>query len=378
MKIESIQILRAAACLSVMVYHLMGLSNDYASGVLWFPTAAVLKAGLEVFFVVSGVVMVITTFDQFGRPGSARRFAIHRLSRIYPPYWILTGVLTLYWLSNPGAINSKSGGVDLLASWTLAPAPQLPLVPVAWTLSYELMFYVVFFMLMVFVRRSALPAALLVWAAAVVAYGLTPPMARPQAYHFDFLFSPFVLAFICGCLTGLAFRTGRLRNPLVWLGLAALWIAGDLVWIAATDAPDNEPIWVRTALYLAPSAALAHGVLGLEANKRWVSAPRWLVACGDASYSIYLVHILILHAAYRFLYADVFKGFGWAFPPFCAIASVGAGWLYYRYFERPSSALAKKWLERATARATGDNATPFPQKSGEPEACTPMTDRSSP
>ncbi len=84
--------------------------------------------------------MAATTHDRFDSPGMARRFAIHGLSRIYPPYWALSVVLLAYHLYNPAGVNAKQGGADLVLSFLLRPSPLLPLLPVAWTLVHEVFF----------------------------------------------------------------------------------------------------------------------------------------------------------------------------------------------------------------------------------------------
>jgi exopolysaccharide production protein ExoZ len=46
--------------------------------------------GVDIFFVISGFIMVYTSVDLFGRPGAWRIFLTRRLTRIVPLYWLLT------------------------------------------------------------------------------------------------------------------------------------------------------------------------------------------------------------------------------------------------------------------------------------------------
>ena len=74
----------------VVLFHAVVLSIDYMQGSLYGPWSLVGKAGVDLFFVISGFIMVHTTRASFDTPGAAMRFAIARLSRVYPPYWVLS------------------------------------------------------------------------------------------------------------------------------------------------------------------------------------------------------------------------------------------------------------------------------------------------
>jgi peptidoglycan/LPS O-acetylase OafA/YrhL len=69
--------------------------------------------GVDLFFVISGFIMVYTTWDDFGAPGSSIRFFARRLIRIAPLYWIATALLIIlfrYWV-----------GLSLERQWVDAP-----------------------------------------------------------------------------------------------------------------------------------------------------------------------------------------------------------------------------------------------------------------
>src|SRR5580700_9916462 len=211
-KLDSLQVGRAAAVLSVLAFHITGLSVEYQHGCFYSPWTQVLRAGVDVFFVISGVVMVVTTYRRLEQPGTGKRFLIHRISRIYPPYLFLTALLTVYWIARPNAtINSHSGGVDLLSSYTLWPSVKgLPLVQVGWSLSYEMMFYLIFFCIIIYVTKAWFPRALLLWSLAIVAgcAAIVSDSSGTLVRVFPrtaFLFSPYVLEFVAGCVIGLAF-----------------------------------------------------------------------------------------------------------------------------------------------------------------------------
>ncbi len=295
--------------------------------------------------------MVVTTYSKFDAPGAAASFAISRLSKIYPPYWVLTILLTLYWLKSPGSVNSEHGGVDLVGSYLLTPSETLPLVPVAWTLTYELMFYAFFFAFIAALPRKLLPAALVGWSAVVLAGYLalhTVGGGNAPAWV-GTAFSPFVLEFCAGCFIGLAFKTSTqpLRYGWVAIGVAlaallAMTLLYDLIGLAETPLQH-----VRVAIFGPISALLIYGLAAL-ADK---PAPRLAVMMGDASYSLYLVHILVMHAGYRFLLPrfDSFIGSVAVFVGVTAL-SIVVGIAFFWVVEKPLTYTVRKFLEHTRTR----------------------------
>jgi peptidoglycan/LPS O-acetylase OafA/YrhL len=205
-RLDSLQLLRAVAALLVLLYHLatMGVYGWIAAdGSPLLPLgffAAIGFAGVDLFFVISGVVMVVTCFDRFGQPGEAIAFLKRRIVRIYPLYWIVTAaVLALCWLRPELAARDKTGAAAILASLVLWPQTDFPIVAVGWTLVYEMYFYLVFAVIIAAPRRM-LPPLLAAWAAATVAllamwespdrpltaqgYLLLPPFASPLVLEF--------------------------------------------------------------------------------------------------------------------------------------------------------------------------------------------------
>lgn len=346
MKLSSIQLARAIACLLVCVYHLFGLSRDYAQGVFYDPSVFGFTGGVDVFFVISGVVMVVTTDRKYGRRNSATRFAIHRLTRIYPPYWVLAATLTVFWLLNLAVINAKHGGVDLFTSFTLIPSKLLPIVPVAWTLSFELMFYGVFWAMLAFVPKRRLPAALISWTLFILVGSGLVALLRFQLLVLTFVTSPFVLEFVAGCFIGFAYLSGRMIAPGRFLIFGVVSFGVVLVGLHVWSVPEVVNVPVRVAMFIVPSVSLVYGLLGLEAAQRLGSVPKLLMAVGDSSYSLYLVHILVIHAAYRYAYKYVGGEFAILFLAGTFVFAVLAGFSYYRAVERPVSAMARRALER--------------------------------
>jgi peptidoglycan/LPS O-acetylase OafA/YrhL len=352
-KLDSLQVGRAVAVLSVLLFHITGLSVEYQRGCFYDPWIQVLRAGVDVFFLISGVVMVVTTYGRLQQSGTGKRFLIHRISRIYPPYLFLTAILTVYMVARPNAaINSHTGGVDLLSSYTLWPGIKgLPLVQVGWSLSYEMMFYLVFFCVIIFVSKSWFPRALILWSLAVIAGSAAIALdssgnlasAFPRAI---FLFSPYVLEFVAGCFIGLAFLKLKLVAGRISAVVAVALFALEAIIFQAIHHAGAERVTSRVLLFGPPAALLVYGLLAWESETKALQVPRWVIRCGDLSYSIYLVHLLVVHFAYRYAWPLFDRpGVRPLFMIAAAALALGASVIFYKLVEMPFSLWTRLRLE---------------------------------
>jgi exopolysaccharide production protein ExoZ len=350
----SLQALRGVACLLVVAYHVadaeagLGLGFNPLRPVRWFG-----YAGVDLFFVLSGFIIASTSRPDLGRPGRLGRFAFRRLWRIFPAYWAaLVPAVLVYAAVSPEPVF----GPHWLGEWRdtvlLLPQAIVPrFLPVAWTLSYELMFYLAFAGLFLLPQRAAMPAVL-AWAAVVV--GATAAGVVPEHRLAALPLRWFVLEFLAGAL--LAWRPVRLsrRQGVGVVGLAAAWVG---LGSAVCYDPDHVALagdHVRRVLVFGgPAVLLVAAAVGRE---RAGARPGWrrLAAVGDASYSIYLVHVpalivtLSLGATLDWPHTRVAHA---AWLGAMLVAGVGAGLLFYRWVERPLLNAAKRKTTRGeTAR----------------------------
>lgn len=273
-KLWSLQILRFFAALGVVSAHALWFARN-ATGqesVLFDLGNAIGQAGVDVFFVLSGVI--IATIAPGMRP---RDFAFKRLRRIYPIYL----VLVVPWL----AIAAWSGALHwrgLLSTLTLWPVTDRitdPASPVAWTLCFEMLFYAC--ATAVLWRRWMLIVLLAAYMVALFA---------PISALLQFGGSPLCLEFLAGVALAQLPRRRWMRLALP-LGLALL-VACAFLPIRPQDAQlvvtDVRDQWLRVAAWGAPAALIVWGTLQFDAK------PGLLSYLGDASYSLYLCHPLIL------------------------------------------------------------------------------------
>ena len=328
-KLWSLQILRFFAAFGVVSAHALWFAANATGqrGLLFDLGNAIGQAGVDVFFVLSGVI--IATIAPAMRPED---FAFKRLRRIYPIYL----VLALPWL----AIAAWDGNLHwrgLLSTLTLWPVTDRitdPLSPVAWTLCFEMLFYAC--ATLVLWRRWMLVVLLAAYATALLA----PASALPQ-----FVGSPLCLEFLAG--VGLAQlpkrRWMRLALP---LGLALLVAAAFLpirpqdAQLVVTDVRDQ---WVRAGAWGAPAALIVWGTMQFEAK------PGVLSYLGDASYSLYLVHAIVIPAVRRVMPSLDTPLMPWLYALVLIGGSIAAAACSYLWFERPITRTLQRWIGRNQA-----------------------------
>ncbi len=263
----SIQYLRALAALAVVLSHTT-------------PLVTLGQAGVDVFFVVSGFIMWTST----NRPTPPALFLWHRLIRIAPLYW----VATLLMAHHQGAPIEAVAKSVMFIPYFGEGGHIWPVLVAGWTLTYEMLFYVLVGVVLTMPRRVGLPvlaAALCLLAAANMLVPLTDPVLLTAT-------NPLILEF----LAGVAIAEMRFRGGLPGPRGALLLVAGAIIafWLPPTwHAPPGT--W-RFAWWGLPSAMIVMAAVSLEgAGKVMRFAP--LLAIGDASYSIYLFHPFILKTA---------------------------------------------------------------------------------
>jgi peptidoglycan/LPS O-acetylase OafA/YrhL len=341
---HNLQALRGVACLLVVAYHLSQLEAGYGLGFnplkafRWFGFA-----GVDLFFVLSGFIITTTSRPDLGRLSRLPRYLFRRAWRIYPTFWaaLSVSVAASVVLSHESLV--RPGWVAEVFETVLLIPPSAPqrLLPVAWTLSYELMFYAVFAALFVLPRWAAIPA-LLGWAALVLRAYITS--TYPGNRFAAIPLSPFVLEFLFGALV--AWCPARLSGR--WAGVLALagmiWSAA---WLTVRSDPHPDRLAVehfsRAVVFGVPAALFVFAMTGWERTGGRLR-PRWLESVGDASYSVYLLHLSCMLAA-MLLTVELhwshrkFAHAGWVV--FMFAGTILPGMLFHRFIERPLLDLVK-------------------------------------
>ena len=291
-KLASLQALRGVAALGVVLFHLLHFEPSYLPGIAIAPVAfTVGRAGVDLFFVLSGFFVSWTTMGCPGGLAESGRFLLRRLTRIYPTYWVYCLLLIGARALEPLRFGADT---DVLASVLLLPTGKATLLLVSWTLVFEVYFYLTFAAALWLGRQAWHRLALLgFWVVGVVAarWLLSPSRADVTL---DLLLSPLVLEFFAGCmaawLTDALLRAGVTAR--VWLGVLAGGLLAVVLAFVFTDTLYAHPWW-RVGAFGVGAGTLVVGCVGSE---RWLGrlVPRGLIILGDVSYSLYLSHLITL------------------------------------------------------------------------------------
>lgn len=296
-KITNVQILRGIAALMVFAAHLVGAERDYGGGETLLPQFLEMGVtGVDLFFLISGFVMVYVTWPlgegprevPSGRFSQARTFLINRVSRIYPLYWILTIALLILYAGKLYFFDEVTPINNWVESFLLLPSNEFPIIPVGWTLVHEMYFYLVFALFLLIPYRY-IPAAIVVWGA-IIAIGYANGAQLVNAWGYV-AFSPLTYEFILGAF--IAWLTLRgVKSYAHAVGLIGLiWLACLLVPLAGQLYPDAvTDHGVRALIFSLPFALLLYAGVAIEWRNK-ITGPAWLSYLGDASYALYLIHI---------------------------------------------------------------------------------------
>lgn len=315
----SIQALRALAALAVAAYHaLQWKDGGFEVG----------RAGVDVFFVISGLIMWRVTAGREVRPGA---FLWRRVTRVAPLYWLATLGVLIVALARPDFLPQvRPGWTHLMLSLAFIPhldprGLPFPALPPGWTLDYEAMFY------LIFAAALAGPRA---WRGRAVVAGLaavtTFGFLTPEPFYYLGA-NPMLLQFAVGVGLGVAVEHRLIPGP-AW---GAAMLAGALVlWMAEDISGIFTELW-RPLLWGGPALLMVAGAVSLETGfqgRRPPSAVGQAVRLlGDSSYALYILHLpataLVAHTL----------GYGrtWLFLPLALLASTAAGLAGRAWVEKP-------------------------------------------
>ncbi|NOJ43682.1 acyltransferase family protein [Bradyrhizobium australiense] len=351
--LPNIQILRAVAAYLVLFVHLRPLLPESSIATVLHDKG---YSGVDLFFVISGFIMVYTTSR---RKVSASEFLLNRVKRIVPLYYLTTFFVFVIAISLPFLLHSSSPDIDaLLKSLVFIPFEKSPgrIYPVyylGWTLNYEMFFYLIFALSLSirYEMRVALCATMIL---GLVLFGLY--IRSPSNVILHFYSQTIMLDFSLGMILAL-FRdqisaTMHRIPVLPWLtlslGLGLLVAFSFLPITSSVYAPPTNTLLT----FGVPAALIVMAAVGFDDVKTRGQPWQFLQEIGNASYSIYLTHFFVVGVL------NAFANYAHFSPtlrilvaliaiPLTAIVGIGV----YRFFERPVMSILERRKPADNARA---------------------------
>lgn len=338
----------------VVAFHALSIQAKYLSGVILLPELLRIgQTGVDFFFAISGFVMVLVTKRENYTITGVYTFLRGRFLRIYPTYWVYYFILLLVYFAIPGIINQSQGGnINLVNSFFLMPSDTLPLLMVAWTLTHELWFYIVFAILL-FLPSQPRMLAILGWLVFIVfAWQYDLLKNSPTERIISHLYS---IEFVLGALSAFTYlKIKSFEKPLalIIIGLSSLALV--IAWAVIewpTQAGMDLHVTLLRVILLGGGYSAMLLALALAENTGWVSVNKLARLLGDASFSIYLSHIIVLSICGR-----AFQLYTHGYPPqplealiFWVITFscvVICGYISYRLIESPILSFASQKRDR--------------------------------
>lgn len=297
----NVQFLRFIAAALVLTYHgAQGIAEKMAIDNPFRDVCLLIGfSGVDLFFVISGFIIYSSNTGEIGLQ-HATRFITLRAARIFLGYWpfffIAWGMLHSL---NPAKLER----VNILSSFFLLPDKIFAtLINVTWSLSFELYFYCIFFVLFFVKNRYRI---ILGMSTAVLCFGIFANYAL-NAYSWSgfknlsdtarFITSPWLLEFFSGCIVAHKINKGGRAG--VWLAIAAgiaLFTLGGILNATVMDGKIAKffNYHYRMTIFGGGGALLIYGLVNLE-HRGILIFPRFSMLLGGASYSLYLCHTIIL------------------------------------------------------------------------------------
>jgi len=289
-KLNGVEAARGVAALLVVFFH----ATNMLSATQYFGDKALGglfdfgHAGVDFFFVLSGFIIFFIHHGELGQSKFVPIYWYKRFIRIFPTYWVvllLFGIILIY---SPTRDMHERLPAVIASRVVLWPHIQGPILTVAWTLSHELMFYLLFSLLFLEVKLGI--AGLLIWLMFIIFNVTTNTFA--DYFWGGMVFRIFNLGFFFGMAVAMlvVYRPIRFARGAFWFGTLLFFTAG----VTESWGPDMPVEWppLHLAYALGASAAL-YGLVGLERAGQLI-VPKFMMVLGKASYSIYLLHVIVI------------------------------------------------------------------------------------
>jgi exopolysaccharide production protein ExoZ len=327
MRYQNIELLRFIAALAVVFFHSFGtLRAGVFSEIGPSPFTELGAAGVDVFFVISGFVILISLTRKHRTPVE---FARDRLIRLVPAYWILT-LSHLSILASVAILRGTEVPFDF--TWTIQSlffvsqplGSSLPLISQGWSLEIEMLFYLLVGVGLVIKNQVAnivFPGVALI---SLVGFGLLPDLA---------------LEFIFGGLLGFLYTRIKF-HALIAIGAGSVGIVMFLAPVFM--GPMDAPRWVTWGI---PSMLIVFSAINLPQLK-WKILP----TLGAASYPVYLLHMMVIN-----IVSPIVSIFGASPTIFffalatCLILSQALGIFFDKLVDKPISRFLKARIKTPTS-----------------------------
>lgn len=332
-KLTGVEAARGVAALLVVLVHASSMFGE-AKYLGQMPLGGLFKfghAGVDFFFVLSGFIIYFIHADELGESRHVAAYWLKRFIRLMPAYWVVLTIYGALLAISPTKDRYEQDPLTIIASIFLVPQPHGPILGVSWSLSHEILFYLLFSTL--FFSKALGRTLFAAWGGMII-FNLATQHFQDWFWG-GFVFRIFNAEFFFGIFVAYALRAWPVRLPLTAL------VLGTFLFLSAgiyeSWGPPQAAEWLPRHLAYATGAAMVlYGLVGLE-NQNRLRVPALASVLGEASYSIYLLHvilIMLMQQLYLFLSRWVHLPHSLVFA-FVVVLAVAGGAAFSKAVEQP-------------------------------------------
>ncbi|UKS24969.1 acyltransferase [Paenibacillus sp. HWE-109] len=347
-----LQASRGAAAFFVLLFHTSAMSFKYFHYDFLGISGIGRSGGVDFFFLLTGFLLYHTYGHKIGTKMTVIPFLTNRLIRIYPFYWIITlTVLPVYFVVPSFGYGYETYKDTIIKSLLLLPQTHGPVLPVAWSLSYFVLFYVIFSFLMAIGKK---PAKIFVgvWLLLTICHVLHVPILGADIdrhVYLNFIFSEVNLEFIAGCLLAKWVEHHKTRNYTFFIIVGALGFL--FIWV---NNMYNLTMYHNYLFYIIPAVLV---LLGASSIPEKLQLPTWvqhLNKLGNASYTILLTHLIFISILMKLSVATHLVDYiGFFFTALLVVAlTIPLCYMVYRLAEKQLVAGLKSAMKLKPAKSS--------------------------
>ena len=341
-----VQVLRFLAASAVLFAHLQHEVQSHLADYSGYRPFTLIDGGfgVDLFFVISGFIMYHVSAKQFGEPGATANFLLRRFLRIAPLYYLATLMMLVstFFFRDAVSIPQLDLG-HVVSSFLFFPSVNaldqtVPVLKLGWTLNFEAYFYLVFGLALGFGRRAGLIAMMLTLSGIVVLAQILPQPPAALAFWGQSL----VFEFIGGVGVAMLYhRAIQLRAA-----AATAIIVASLLLLAALRATELTSLLPRALYAGIPAWSIVFAVVCAPFDRRQGRVKRFLVAGGEASFAIYVIHPFGIRAGALAWDRLSLPPVPWLYVALLMILVIAAAFAVNRLVERPLDRWLRRWLDR--------------------------------
>jgi peptidoglycan/LPS O-acetylase OafA/YrhL len=300
--------------------------------------------GVDIFFIISGFVMAMVVSNG----ETPILFAINRISRIIPIYWILTTCLLFLAIVKPDLLNSTTSNIyNYLKSIFFIPyfkenGTLHPMLAVGWTLNYEVLFYTSIWASLVINRGYFMQLTCLIIIALFslsIAYNHNSVVA---AFFGNTLLFEFIMGFLVYIIYSMIKDDIYYAHILFSLSISVLAF---MIYYENTGYYMERLLAFGVPSFFFVLFFISSETLFMAANKNTINL---FTRIGDASYATYLSHYYVVESIRKILYLkyNLINPYSIIGIIFIITTALIVGHFIYIYIDKPFSKYFKRKLNK--------------------------------